>query len=100
MLVCCLGCLLTACVSNHITWSANENIRKVALGMSKEQVIKILGRDYLVASSTKDERGNPVEVLAYKSAVYEEYRLKFINAQLIEWSREFTNKYIAKDPSS
>ncbi len=99
LLVYCVGCLLTACVSNHITWNTNANIKKVALGMSKEQVIQILGGDYLAASSSKDDRGNRVEVLAYKSDVYEEYRLKFVNAQLTEWSREFTNKYIVKDPS-
>ncbi|MBC3783896.1 type VI protein secretion system component Hcp [Spirosoma sp. LMG 31448] len=67
--------------------------------MSKEQVIQLLGKDYIVSSSSKDERGNQIEVLAYKSAVYEEYRLKFVNAQLTEWNREFTNKYLVKDPS-
>jgi hypothetical protein len=68
--------------------------------MSKEQVIQILGKDYMVASSSKDEKGNSIEVLAYKSDVYEEYKLRFVNAQLVEWDREYTNKYIVKDPSS
>jgi outer membrane protein assembly factor BamE (lipoprotein component of BamABCDE complex) len=99
LLIYCLGCLLTACVSNHINWSTDANIKKIALGMSKEQVIQILGDDYMVASSSKDERGNRIEVLAYKSAAYEEYKLKFVNAQLAEWNREYTNKYIVKDPS-
>lgn len=99
LIIFCIGCLLTACVSNHITWSANDNIRKVALGMSKEQVIQIMGKDYLVVSSAKDVQGNPVEVLAYKSAVDEEYQLKFVNAQLVVWNREHINKYIVKDPS-
>lgn len=67
--------------------------------MSKDEVIKILGNDYMIASSLKDERGNRVEVLAYKSDIYEEYKLKFINFQLTEWNREYTNKYIVKDPS-
>lgn len=99
LLMYCIGYLLTACVSNHITWNTHANIKKVAIGMSKEQVVKILGNDYLVSSSSKDERGNNVEVLAYKSDIHEEYRLKFINTQLAEWNREFTNKYIVKDPS-
>lgn len=67
--------------------------------MSREQVIHILGRDYLVVSSAKDAQGNPVELLAYKSAVDEEYRLKFVNAQLVVWNREHINKYIVKDRS-
>ena len=99
LLIFCIGCLLTACISNHITWSTNANVKKLALGMSKDQVIQILGDDHMVASSSKDERGNRIEVLAYKSDVYEEYKLKFVNAQLTEWNREYTNKYIVKDPS-
>lgn len=98
-LVLCIGCLLTACVSNYIAWNTNSNIKKIALGMSKEQVTKILGRDYLAASSSRDERGNQVDIIAYKSAAYEEYRLRFVNNLLTEWNREFTNKYIVKDPS-
>jgi outer membrane protein assembly factor BamE (lipoprotein component of BamABCDE complex) len=96
LLVCCL---LTCCVSNRITWSTNDNIKKIALGMSKDQVVAILGKDYLVASSSKDDYGKPIEILAYKSDVYEEYKLKFVNAQLTEWNREYTNKYIVKDPT-
>lgn len=95
----CLSCLLTACASNYITWSTNDKSKKVALGMDKKQVIPLLGKDYIVSASSKDERGNQIEVLAYKSAAYEEYRLKFINARLIEWNRAFTNKYIVNDPS-
>ena len=99
LLVCCISYMLTSCVSNYITWSTNDNIKKIGLGMSKEQVIQILGKDYIVSSSSKDERNNQIEVLAYKSAAYEEYRLKFVNAKLTEWNREFTNKYLIKDPS-
>ncbi|GAB2529014.1 hypothetical protein [Spirosoma aerophilum] len=99
LLIYCIGCLLTGCISNHITWSANANIKKIALGMSKDQVIQILGDDYMIASSSKDERGNRIEVLAYKSDAYVEYKLKFVNALLAEWNREHINKYIVKDPS-
>ena len=67
--------------------------------MSKDQVVAILGKDYMIASSSKNDYGKPVEILAYKSDVYEEYKLKFVNDQLTEWNREHTNKYIVKDPS-
>jgi len=75
-------------------------MKKVVLGMSKEQVINILGNDYLIASSSKDIYGNHIEVLAYKSDVHEEYKLKFINAKLTEWNREHTNQYLVKEPAS
>lgn len=99
LLIYCAGCLLIGCVSNYVTWSANANIKKIALGMSKDQVVTILGKDYLIASSSKNDYGKPVEVLAYKSDINEEYRLKFVNDQLTEWNREFINKYITKHPS-
>ncbi|GAB3900396.1 hypothetical protein GCM10028825_51590 [Spirosoma agri] len=99
VLVYCLSYLLTACTSNYINWHTNDNIRKIGLGMSKEQVIQVLGKNYMVSSSSKDERNNQIEVLAYKSDAHEEYRLKFINDKLTEWNREFTNKYLVKDPS-
>lgn len=99
LLIYCIGCLLTGCVSNHIAWNINTNIKKIALGMSKDQVISILGKDYMIASSSKDAYGKPIEILAYKSDAYEEYKLKFVNAQLMEWNREYTNKYIIKDPT-
>lgn len=67
--------------------------------MSKDQVVTILGKNYMIASSSKDDYGRPIEVLAYKSDVYEEYKLKFVDTQLTEWNREYTNKYIVKDPS-
>lgn len=96
---CLIGHFLTGCVSNGITWSANANIKKIALGMSKEQVIQVMGNDYLVSSSSKDDDGNNIEILVYKSDSHEEYRLNFVNNRLTEWNREFTNKYIVEDPS-
>ncbi|GAB3914597.1 hypothetical protein GCM10028803_60290 [Larkinella knui] len=100
VLIYCLGWLLTACVSNHITWNANSAMKKVTIGMSKEQVIQLVGDDYMIASSSKDDKGNHLEVLAYKSDVDEEYKLKFINSRLMGWSREHINKYPVPVPSS
>jgi len=91
-------CLLNACVPNYITWTANKNIKKLELGMKKEQVIAILGEKYMVASASKDEYGNVVQVLGYKSDSSEEYKLKFVNNELKEWNREHISKYIAQDP--
>jgi hypothetical protein len=90
-----LSIWLPGCVSNNIAYRTNDKIKQVNLGMSKNEVIAILGEKYMIASSSKDANGNPTEVLAYNSS--EEYRLKFVNSKLIEWNREHINKYVVPD---
>jgi hypothetical protein len=97
VLVFFLSVWLTGCVTNNMAWRTNERIKEVNLGMTKSEVIAILGPKYMIASSSKDEKGNPTEVLAYKSDSSEEYRLKFISNKLIEWNREHVNKYVVPD---
>lgn len=92
-------CFLNACISNNIAWKTNENIRQVKIGMTKAEVIQLLGNKYMITSSSNDAYGNPVEVLGYKSDADEEYKLKFLSNKLTEWNREHVNKYVVKDPS-
>lgn len=98
-MVYCIGYILTGCVSNHLAWNTHAKIKNVALGMSRDQVVDILGKDYMLDSSSKDGYGKPIEVLAYKSDIDEEYKLTFVNARLTEWHREHTRKYLVKDPT-
>lgn len=76
---------------NMISYNANQNMRNINLGMSKNQVIDIMGKYYIVSSASKDNQENIKEILAYKSDVNEEYKLVFINDKLTEWNRVFTN---------
>lgn len=84
-------------MTNNMAWRTNDLIKEVNLGMTKSEVIAILGQKYMIASSSKDEKGDPTEVLAYKSDSSEEYRLKFVSNKLIEWNREHINKYVVPD---
>lgn len=90
-------CLISSCATNYIVWNAHRKIKNVEIGMTKDQVIQIMGEKYMITSSSKDEQGNRIEVLGYKSDTYEEYKLKFINDKLIEWEREHTTPYITKE---
>ncbi|TDE13656.1 hypothetical protein [Dyadobacter psychrotolerans] len=90
-------CFLNACAMNNIAWKTNENIKKVEIGMTKEQVIQILGNKYMITASSKSNQGHAVEVLGYKSDTDEEYKLTFISNKLTEWNREHVNKYVVKD---
>jgi len=92
-----ITCFLNACVGNNIAWKTNENIKKVEIGMTKEQVIQILGNKYMITAASKNLLGNAVEVLGYKSDANEEYKLTFVSNKLTQWSREHVNKYVVKD---
>lgn len=72
-----MAVFLNACISNNITWKANLKIKEIKIGMSKGEVINILGNKYMITSSSKDPLGNAVEVLGYKSDISEEYKLKY-----------------------
>ena len=86
--------LLSGCVSNNITWKTNDRVKKLELGMEKDEVIRILGNRYMITSSSKDHLGNAIEVLGYKSDVTEEYKFRFVNHKLTEWNREHVPRYM------
>src|SRR5690554_5804286 len=88
LLIALIACLMSSCATNYVIWNAHEKIKNVQIGMTKDQVVQIMGEKYMITSSSIDEQGNHIEVLGYKSDTYEEYKLKFINDKLIEWERE------------
>jgi hypothetical protein len=65
--------------------------------MDKSRVTAIMGKGYLVNSSSKDPAGNLTEVLVYKSSPNEEYRLKFLNGQLDSWERIHLREYLRQE---
>lgn len=91
--------LLSSC-GHNIAMHTDKNIRNVKLGTTKDEVIKTLGDKYLINTAAKDKDGKLIEVLAYRSSHSEEYKLKFVNGILIEWNREYTQKYIINESSS
>lgn len=100
VLISLLACFLSACVTGNYAWSINEDIKKVQIGMTKNEVIQVLGKNYTITSASKDDEGNYIEVLGYESVYDEEYKLKFINNKLVEWNRERIPKYITTEPES
>lgn len=85
--------LLSGCVHNNITWKTNDRVKKLELGMEKDDVIRNLGNRYMITSSSKDHLGNVIEVLGYKSDVTEEYKFRFVNHKLTEWNREHVPRF-------
>lgn len=74
--------------------NADNNIKKIGLGMTKEQVIAIMGENYEVIGSKESEI-----LLGYKSYDYGIYKLRFINNKLTEWTKDWLPQYYNKDSS-
>ena len=84
--------LLSACVSSVRMTSSKMN--QLELGMTKEQVITILGNGYTIAEK-RVEAGNQVEVLSYRDFYKDDefYMFLFTNDKLEKWHRDLLPKY-------
>ena len=84
--------LLSACVSSVRMTSSKMN--QLELGMTKEQVITILGNGYTIAEK-RVEAGNQIEVLSYRDFYKDDefYMFLFTNDKLEKWHRDLLPKY-------
>jgi len=83
--------MTTACFS--VVNMTSQNMNKLELGMSKEQVTDILGSNYTIAEK-KMENGVLVEVLSYRDSYNNDefYMFLFKNNTLEKWNRELALK--------
>ncbi len=89
--------ITTACSS--VVNMTSEKMNKLELGMSKQQVTEILGRNYTIAEK-KIENGVQVEVLSYRDFYKDDefYMFIFKNNTLERWHRELALKQeVVKD---
>ena len=89
--------ITTACSS--VVNMTSEKMNKLELGMSKQQVTEILGRNYTIAEK-KIENGVQVEVLSYRDFYKDDefYMFIFKNNTLEKWHRELALKQeVVKD---
>jgi hypothetical protein len=73
-------------------------MRKVEMGMTKAEIIQIVGTAYNIASSSIDDNGNAIEVISYKNTDSDEYFLKLINNKLVELKKEHIYNYKVESP--
>lgn len=86
-----LAITLTACGYVKDVWNMDSNVRKIELGMSKKQVISIMGKYYEIVGARKTEYGN-VETIRYSYSnannIRTSYLLSFEDGKLVEWFQE------------
>lgn len=75
--------LISSCTSIQSVMYADANMKKIYIGMTKERVISIMGKNYEALGA----RGNEVR-LGYKAADEGTYVLLFVDGILGEWNKE------------
>lgn len=86
--------LMSSCSIRMFSQLDGKNMSMLDLGMSKKELIEILGRDFTIPEK-RFENGNLIEVLSYRNFPYsnELYLFVFVNDELEEWYREFLPVY-------
>jgi len=75
---------------NNRIYDTNKHIKEINLGMSKQDVITIMGENYEVLYAK-----NGTVVLGYRSYdyyVHGVYKLVFVDGKLTEWEKEWLIK--------
>lgn len=72
-------------------------MNQLELGMSKEQVIKVLGKQYTISEKRK-ENGIEIEVFSYRDLYFpnEFYLFSFVDNKLEKWHKETQPTYEVK----
>lgn len=89
--------MLSSCSGFQVAIMSSDKMNKLELGMSKEQVTKILGNGYTIAEK-RMELGKKVEVLSYRDYYKNDefYMFVFKNDNLEKWYRELLPKESVK----
>lgn len=73
-------------------FDTDKHMKEIKLGMSKKEVIYIMGENFEVLSA----KGNK-EILGYRSYdyyIHGIYKLSFIDNKLVEWEKEWLDKHM------
>jgi len=96
LIICCsfLLLILSACSASRISRLRSDNMEKLQLEMSKEEVSAILGKAYTIAEKSMDAK-DTIEIISYRNFPYDDefYLFKFRNNKLEKWYRELDRTY-------
>lgn len=94
IIFCLTSLLLSSCSFGIFPGFNNRNMNKLELGISKEELIGHLGRNFTIAEK-RIEDGQQIEVISYRNYPYESelYKFVFINGRLEEWYQELVPTY-------
>lgn len=89
-----LTVVLSSCSGARIATMRQSKMEQLELGMSKLQVVNILGSSYSIAQKEANAT-DTIEVISYRNVPFDEeyYLFRFKNNKLEKWHREFQPIY-------
>jgi hypothetical protein len=87
--------LFFICISCGVLRNTGNSLKAVELGMSKSEVIKIIGNYYTLDEAYTDRENNKVEILGFRDLPdsKEIYQLVFVNNILKEWHKIYLHQH-------
>jgi len=78
-----LFCTVALCSCG--VWSLDSKVKQLRLGMSKQEVVNVLGTSYTHLEAIAVTEGD-LETIAYSDNLYgNSYTIRFLNDKLVEW---------------
>ncbi len=89
-----LAVILSSCSGVRIATMRQSKMEQLELGMSKSQVVNILGSSYSIAQKEINNT-DTIEVISYRNVPFDEefYLFRFKDNKLEKWYREFQPIY-------
>lgn len=86
-LIICL--LFSSCTIIHgVNYDNSKKVQKLQLGMDKEEAIAIMGKEYIIESTSREKEGT-LEILRYYSPYDVTYLLHFLDGNLISFNKYY-----------
>lgn len=89
-----MALLVSSCSYSIFPGFNSHNMNRLELGISKDEVIRQLGKNFTIAEK-RMEGGKLIEVVSYRNYPHESelYKFVFINGRLEEWYQELVPVY-------
>lgn len=69
-------------------YNNSKNVQQLYIGMSKQDAIQVMGKDYIVESTSQQTEG-VFEVLKYDARSDVPYLLQFLNGKLVVFNKYY-----------
>jgi len=89
-----LAIFISACSGTRIATMRKSKMEQLELGMSKSQVVTILGSSYSISQKEVSNK-DTIEVISYRNIPFDDefYLFRFKNNKLEKWHRYFQPMY-------
>lgn len=84
-----MALLLGSCSTYNTMIQANNRVKEVTLGMTKEKVIHIMGQSYRMSGVSHNQKGELIEKIWYPATQKSIFFFTFEGDKLVEWHERF-----------